>query len=163
MRWPPAAAATGRRRRAARRRLESAAEEEAVAAMRRSEWRDGRGGITELRAGFDWPQRKGRMERSRGRRGFGVLGRKKGRRIFGLGFRVLDIGRRVSGVPGVLSGAHGTGEDEVDDRKKFELQMCAAKWKQFAQNIESINLWTNKSKIEPPSEKNQEANEKTIA
>ena len=49
MRWPPAAAAAGRRRRAARRRPESppaAAAEEAEAAMRSSECRDGRGGIT---------------------------------------------------------------------------------------------------------------------
>ena len=63
MRCPPAAAidaaATGRRRRAAKRRPESppaaAAEDEAEAAMRSSEWRDGRGGITGRRVGFWQP------------------------------------------------------------------------------------------------------------
>ena len=86
MRCPPAAAVAARRRRAARRRPESppaaAADDEAEAAMRSSEWRDGRGGITRRRVGFRQPGWSG--ARAHGPAG-AEQGRKRGLAVWGVG------------------------------------------------------------------------------
>jgi hypothetical protein len=123
MRWPPAAAVdaatTGRRRRSAKRRPESppatAAVDEAEAAMRSSEWRYGRGGITGRRVGFrqpGWSRGAGGVEQEEGCGGGGG-GEEEG--FLGFGHRPPRVRRYGGFAPCLTSGSRcpvRNGKDE---------------------------------------------------
>jgi hypothetical protein len=102
----------------------AAAEEEAEAAVRRSEWRDGRGGITELGLGLRRPQGLGCMEWSEAG-GRGVCGSWGGRKRRGAKQRIFGLGRtgfRVVKIP-----------DFKDLRFFPQNCACKVKWKRFSQ------------------------------